>query len=268
MVERMVDFFVSWFVYPDLGWTSLLMGAGLAIAFGAVWFALYGTLILRKRWAWMVLVGSAFLSVIAISFIQIPLQYWSGIALLNFWSNEVLMGWILLAGLPQVLFSGLVQEGSKLVPVVLYWWRKGRNIDPKLGLVIGAVAGLGLGVFESFWAHSQIFSTGWSWGLVQTHGMTILFPFWERFFVVAFHIASCAIAGWGLARGWGWQFYLIAAFSHAFLNYSALLRISGMLTTIQVEIYLAVWALLVTAGALWLRWRKQPVVADEGNSNL
>ena len=268
MVERMVDFFVSWFVYPDLAWTSLLMGTGLALAFAAVWFALYWTPILRKRWAWMVLIGSALLSVIAVSFIQIPLQYWAGLALLNFWSNEVLMSWLLLAGLPQVLLSGLVQEGSKLVPVVLYWWRKGRNISPQLGLAIGAVAGLGLGVFESFWAHNRIFSAGWSWELVPAQGLIALFPFWERFFVVAFHTASCAIAGWGLARGWGWRFYLIAAFMHAFLNYSALLRISGVLTTVQIEVYVAVWALLATGGALWLRWRKQKDVADEEDSNL
>ena len=70
------------------------------------------------------------------------------------------MRWLLLAGIPAILLSGLVQEGSKLVPVVVYWWRKGRNIDPKLGLAIGAVAGLGLGVFEAVWAHNHIFPRG------------------------------------------------------------------------------------------------------------
>jgi len=266
MVERMVDFFVSWFVYPGLTWTSLLMGTALALAFGAIWFTLYSTPILKKRWAWMVLVGSALLTVIAVSFIQIPLQYGAGLVLINFWSNEALMGLILLSGLPQILLSGLVQEGSKLVPVVLYWRRKGMNIEPQLGLAIGAVAGLGFGVFESFWAHNQIFSTGWTWELVQAQGLIVLFPFWERFFLVAFHTAACAVAGWGLARGWGWQFYLIAAGMHALLNYSALLRVAGVLSTIQVEVYVAVWTLLVTGAALWLRWRKQPGVPEEGNS--
>ena len=89
-----------------------------------------------------------------------------------------------------------------------------------------------------------------------------LAPFWERFFVVAFHIASCAIAGWGLAKGWGWQFYLIAAFLHAFLNYSAILLVSGVMTNVQMEIFAAVWAMIVTSGALWLRWRKQAVEAE------
>ena len=153
MLDQMIAFFVSWFIYPNLLWTSLLPGIGLAIAFGAVWFTPYWTPILKKPWAWAVLVGSAILSLAAVSFIQIPLQIWSQQALTYFWSQEVLMRWLLLAGIPIILLSGLVQEGSKLVPVVVYWWRSGKSIDPKLGLVIGAVAGLDLGVFEAVWAH-------------------------------------------------------------------------------------------------------------------
>jgi RsiW-degrading membrane proteinase PrsW (M82 family) len=256
MVEYMVGFFVSGFVYPGILWNQVLLGIGLAVVFGAVWFAPYWTPILKKPWAWAVLVGSALLTWAAASFIQIPLQIWSGQALNHFWSQEVLMRWVLLAGIPAILLSGLVQEGSKLVPVVVYWWRKGRRIDPKLGLAIGAVAGMGFGVFEAQWAHNTIFAAGWTWEAVQTGGLVALAPFWERFFVVAFHTASCALAGWGLAKGWGWQFYLLASFLHAFINYSAVLLISGLITGIQIEIFVAVWAMLVTGGALWLRWRK------------
>jgi len=166
------------------------------------------------------------------------------------------MRWLLLAGIPQILLSGLVQEGSKLVPVVVYWWRKSRSIDPKLGLTIGAVAGMGLGVFEAVWAHNTIFASGWSWEAVQTGGLLALAGFWERFFAVAFHIAASALAGYGLAKGWGWQFYLIASSLHGLLNYSVALLQSGIFTIVHLEIYAAVFAVLVTAGALWLRWRK------------
>jgi len=252
----MVGFFTSFFANPSA------LGIGLAIAFGAVWFAPYWTPILRKPWAWAVLVGSAFLTLAAATFIQIPLQVWTGQALNHCWSQEVLMSWLLLAGIPQVLLSGLVQEGSKLVPVVIYWWRKGRNIDPKLGLAIGAVAGAGLGVFEAVWVHNNIFAAGWSWEAVQTGGVMALAGFWERFFAVAFHIAVSALAGYGLAKGWGWQFYLLAAFLHAFLNYSVVLLQSGLITIIQLEIFAAVWAVLVTAGALWLRWKKSDELAE------
>ena len=256
MLERMVDFFVSWFVYPDILWTSLLLGIGLAIVFGAVWFTPYWTPILKKPWAWAILAVSAILALVAVVFVQVPLQVLTGQALNNFWSQEVLMRWLLLAGIPQILYSGLVQEGAKLVPVVVYWWRKGRNIDPKVGLTIGAVAGLGFGVFEAVWVHNTVFAAGWTWEAVQTIGLVALAPFWERFFTVALHIAMSALAGYGLAKGWGWQFYLLAAFLHAFANYIAVLFQSGLVTIIQVEIFAAVWAMLVTGGALWLRWRK------------
>jgi len=256
MLEQMVSFFVSGFVYPGILWNQVLLGIGLGVVFGAIWFAPYWTPILKKPWAWAVLATGAFLSWAAVAFIQIPLQVWTGQALNHFWSQEVLISWLLLAGIPQILLSGLVQEGSKLVPVVIYWWRKGRNIDPKLGLAIGAVAGLGLGVFEAVWVHNTIFAYGWSWEAVQTGGVLALAGFWERFFAVAFHIAASAIAGYGLAKGWGWQFYLIAAGLHALLNYSAVLFQSGVMTTVPLEIYAAVVAVLVTAGVLWLRWRK------------
>jgi len=262
MLEGMIAFFVSWFIYPNILWTQVLVGIGLAVVFGAVWFAPYWTPILAKPWAWAVLAGSAFLSLAAVTFIQIPLQVWTGQALNNFWSQEVLIRWLLLTGIPGILLTGLVQEGSKLVPIVVYWWRKGRNIDPKLGLAIGAVAGLGLGVFEAVWVHNTIFALGWSWEAVQTGGVVALAGFWERFFAVAFHIAASALAGYGLARGWGWQFYLLASFLHGFLNYSVVLLQSGLFTIVHVEIYAAVVAVLVTAGALWLRWRKTNELAE------
>jgi len=262
MIDKLVEFFVSWFTNPSGSLTLALVGIGLAIVFGAIWLAGYWPPLFKKPWLWAVLVGSAILPLAAVSFIQIPLQVWTGQALNHFWSQEILMSWLLLAGIPQILYSGLVQEGAKLVPVVVYWWRKGRNIDPKLGLAIGAVAGAGLGVFEAVWVHNTIFASGWSWEAVQTGGLMALAGFWERFFAVAFHIAVSALAGWGLAKGWGWQFYLLAAFLHAFLNYSAVLFASGLFTIVHVEIYAAVVAVLVTAGALWLRWRKPAVVAE------
>ena len=262
MLEQMVGFFVSGFVYPGILWTSLLLGIGLAIVFGAIWLIGYWPPLFKKPWLWAVLASSAILTWAAVAFIQIPLQIWTGQALNHFWSLEILMSWLLLAGIPQILLSGLVQEGSKLVPIVIYWWRSGRNIDPKLGLAIGAVAGVGLGVFEAQWAHNTIFAAGWSWEAVQTGGFIALAPFWERFFTVAFHTAASALAGYGLAKGWGWQFYLIAALLHGFLNYSVVLLQSGLMTIIQLEIFAAVWAMLVTGGALWLRWRKPVFVAE------
>jgi RsiW-degrading membrane proteinase PrsW (M82 family) len=256
MLEQMVNFLVSGFVFPGILWNQVLLGIGLAIAFGVVWFIAYWTPILKKPWAWAILAGSAFLSWVAVAFIQIPLQAMTGQALNYFWSQEALMRWLLLAGIPQILLSGLVQEGSKLVPVVVYWRRSSRNIDPKMGLAIGAVAGLGFGVFEAVWAHNQVLAADWTWGAVQASGVVALAPFWERLFAVPAHIAFSALAGYGLARGWGWQFYLLAAFLHGLLNYGVVLLQTGLINAIQLEIYAAVFAVLVTAGVLWLRWRQ------------
>ena len=268
MVEQMVSFFVSWFIYPNLAWDLMLIGIGLAIVFGAVWLVGYLPPLFKKYWLWAVLVGSAILSLVAVSFIQIPLQMWVGQVLGHFWSQEVLMRWLLLAGIPQILLSGLVQEGAKMVPMVVWWWRNNRNITPRLGLAIGAVAGAGLGIFEAAWVHNQILAAGWTWEVVQAGGLVQLAGFWERFFAVAFHIAVSALVGYGLAKGWGWQFYLIAALLHGLLNYSVVLLRTGLFTIIHVEVYAAVMAVLVTAVALWLRWRKPAeLVETEASSD-
>lgn len=262
MWEFIINFLKSWFMAPN-AW-----GIGLALLFGAVWLACHWPPLFKRYWLWAILVVSAFLTLATAAFIQIPLQALVGQALGSFWSQEVLVNGILYFGIPQILLSGLVQEGAKMVPMVVWWWRHDRNIDPRLGLAIGAVAGAGFGIYEAVWAHNQIFASGWTWEAVQTGGLVTLLGFWERFFAVAFHIAASALAGYGLAKGWGWQFYLIASFLHALLNYSAALIRSGVFTVINVEIYVAVVAMLVTASALWLRWRKIEELAESEASTV
>ena len=249
MLEQMLGFFFSFFANPSL------LGIGLAILFGAIWLICFWPPLFVNHWLWAVLAGSAILTLAAIAFAQIPLQNLAGQALSQFWSQEILMQWLLFAGIPAILLSGLVQEGSKLVPIVIYWWYEGKSIDPKLGLAIGAIAGAGFGIFEAQWAHNAVFAAGWNWETVQSSGIAALAPFWERFFAVAAHVGFSALAGYGLARGWGWQFYLIASCLHALLNYSVLFLQLGIMTDIQVEIFIAGLALLVIIEALWLRWR-------------
>jgi RsiW-degrading membrane proteinase PrsW (M82 family) len=262
LIDYMVNTFKSFLQNPSASGIHLAIAIGLAIAFGAVWLACYRPPLFKKPWLWAVLVSSAFLTLAAVSFIQIPLQTWAGQALNHFWSQEVLMRWILLAAIPSILLTGLVQEGAKLVPVVVYWKRSGRNLDPKLGLAIGAVAGAGFGILEAQYAHNLIFASGWTWEAVQTGGFMALAGFWVRFFTVATHIAFSALAGYGLAKGWGWQFYLIASVLHGLLNYSVVLLQAELLTVVHFEIYVAVLAALVTAWALWLRWRKIAAIAE------
>jgi len=254
--EQMQYFLKSWFIYPDLKWGLMLIGIGLALVFGAIWLICHWPPLFRKHWLWAVAVFSAFFTMLAVTFVQIPLQYYVGQALEHFWNIQTLYDWLLLAGLPGVLLSGLVQEGAKMVPMVAWWWRSGRNIDPKLGLAIGALAGASFGIFEAVWGHNQVFMAGWTWQEVQSGGLLALTPFWDRFWVIAFHIAASSLAGYGLAKGRGWQFYLIAAGLHGLINYVVLPYRKGQMNFNQVEIYVAVVAALVTAVVLWLRWRK------------
>ena len=219
MIDYMVSYFKSFFQNPG-AW-----GIGLAIAFGAVWLACYRPPLFKKPWLWAVLVSSAFLTLAAVSFIQIPLWVWSWTSTEPFLEPGGPHALDSAGGDTTILIGGLVQEGAKLVPVVVYWWRSGKNIDPKLGLAIGAVAGAGFGIFEAQYALS-----GWTWEAVQTGGFMALTGFFVRFFAVAAHTAFSALAGYGLAKGRGWQFYLIASVLHGLLNYSVVLWQAGLLT--------------------------------------
>ena len=256
MLEQVVTFFTSFFANPSA------LGIGLAVYFGAIWLTPYYPPLFKKPFLWVVMVVSAFLALVAVAFVQIPLQLLAGQAMGNLWSQEFIMGRILLFGIPQILLSGLVQEGAKLVPVVIYWRREGSDLDPKLGLAIGAAAGAAFGIFEAQWVHNTIFASGVLWEMVKVNGILAFAGFWERFFVVAAHTAFSALAGYGLAKGKGWQFYLIASGLHALLNYSAVLLKAGVFNLIQLEIYVSIFALAVSAWALWLRWRKTPVTVE------
>lgn len=255
MTDQMTRFFMSAFNFPGLNPILALAATALGLGFGAIWLAAYRPPIPGNRWLWAVAMASALLTWTAIAFVQIPLQTWASQGLLHFWSIGTLTHWLLLAGIPSVLLSGLVQEGAKLIPTVVYWWRNQRRLDPKLGLILGAMAGAGFGVFEAVWVHNTIFASGWDLNTVQSSGLLALLGFWERFFSVGFHIGVSALAGYGLARGWGWQAYLVASLLHGITNYGVVLLQKGMLTTVQVEVYIAVFAIAITAAALWLRWR-------------
>jgi RsiW-degrading membrane proteinase PrsW (M82 family) len=260
MWQQMIGFLKSFFEYPGLKWDLTLVAIGLAVAFGAIWLCAHWPPLFKKPWLWVVMVVSAFLALLAVTFVQIPLQWWTGQALQHFWTQQVLVNWLLLAGVPGILLSGLVQEGAKMVPEVVWWWRSGRNLSPKLGLAIGAIAGAGFGIFEAFWVHGRLFAAGWTVQAIQTDGFMGIAGFWERFFVVGFHIAASALAGWGLAKGKGWQFYLVASGLHALLNYVVLFLQKGTFTLVQVETWVAVVAVLVAAWALFIRWGRDEEV--------
>jgi RsiW-degrading membrane proteinase PrsW (M82 family) len=268
MLQDSVSLLKSFFVYPGLTWNYMLIGIALGIAFGAVWLWAHSPPLFKKPWLWAVAVGSAFLTLIAVAFIQVPLQDWVGQALNHLFSQDTLLTWLLLAMVPGMLLTGLVQEGTKMVPIVVWWRRSGKKIEPKLGLAIGAIAGAGFGIFEAVWVHNRIFAAGWTMQALQTDGFMAVAGFWERFFIVGFHIAISALVGYGLAKGKGWQFYLIAAGLHLLLNFGSVVREyiyykHGFDALVQIEVFVAVMAVAVTVWALMLRWGKTEEVLTE-----
>jgi len=255
MAQQMLAFLVSFFSI-NTNILGIILVWVLALVFGAIWLACYRPPLISRPWLWVVLAAGAILAPIAIAITAFPLR--SGISWVysSFWSQETLAQWSLLVSLPWVYIFGLVQEGFKLLPVVIYWWCNGRDIEPKLGLAAGAASGAGFGILEAQWSLNYLLASGWTWGRVQVGGLVALAGFWESFFVIGVHVASCALAGWGLARGRGWQFYLLAAFVFLFPTYSYVLVGKGVVTGIQAEILIAVWALIATGLVLWLRERK------------
>lgn len=251
MLEASRDLFLSFFQNPSIA------GVGIALIFGGLWLICYGPPIFRAPWLRTLLVDlalllvaavSAFFTTVSIAFIQLPLQTWIGQGLLQIFSQEQLVQFAFLTGIPAILVIGLVQEGAKLVPALTYM-RLRRPAGWKAPLVLGAIAGAGFGIFEAQWALNSALANG------QLQGWQAALPFWKSFFTVCFHIAATAIAMYGFARGRGWQFYLLVSLFHAVLNYSLALFQSGLITTLHVEVYVALWALLVAAVALRLRWR-------------
>jgi RsiW-degrading membrane proteinase PrsW (M82 family) len=257
MLSQMVEFFLSAFRFPGLSWIAILIAIVLGLFIGAIWLAAFWPPFRKAPGILLVGMASAFLTWAAIAFMQIPLQTWAGQVLTFFWNQVTLLKWMLLAAIPQIFISGLVQEGAKLVPVIVYRWFAKHVPSPIHGLLAGALSGAGFGIFESIWVFNSLFAAGWTWQAVQLHGIYALLGFWERFFSVGFHISASAIAGFGLAKGRGLRFYLLASLLHGLVNYSLVLANKGILSALETEIYIAAISVLTALIALLIRWHKE-----------
>jgi RsiW-degrading membrane proteinase PrsW (M82 family) len=258
VAQQILAFFVNFFlVNTDI--LEVILAWILVLVFGAIWLACYRPPLLSRSWLWVVLAAGAVLAPIAIAVTAFPVRFVTLWVYNSIWSQETLTQWALLASLPSIYLFGLVREGLKLLPVVVYWWRNGRDIEPKLGLAAGAASGAGFGIFEAQWTLNYVLASGWSWEIVQNRGLAALAGFWETFFIIGVNIASCALAGWGLARGRWWQFYLLAALVYLIPSYTYVLVSKELITGVQAEFVIAAWALIATGLVLWLRERKLKV---------
>ena len=247
-----------WAFVSQYFWANAsILGWGLAIVFAAIWLACYRPPFISKPWLWGVLAAGSLLVPIAILITSFPIS--SGIKkLLELWSQETVQRWGWLISVPSIFIFGLVWEGAKLIPVGVYWWLKKREIEPKLGLLTGAVAGAGFGMLLAQWTNNYfIADTKWNWQLVQVQGFPAISGFWESFFIVGLNAASTALAGWGVAKGWGWKFYLAACAVFLVTNYNTVLVNYNLVSALHTQFIIAAWAIIVVGITLWLRDRKQ-----------
>ena len=237
-------------------WSLVLL---IVITLIAIVFALRQPSFLKTHWLWAVLIPSAIITALAAAFIQLPLQVAIGKFFYANWTEEQLMRGILFTSLPTIFVSGFVLEGAKLLPVIAYWWSKDKKIDPKFGLIIGAVAGAGFGILGSQSFYNALFASGWTWDAISSLGFTALFPLFDGFLSIAFNIAMTALAGYGLAKGMGWQFYLIVSGVHSLVDYLNKLFQINLLNLVTVETSIAIVAIGSFVVTLWLLNRKDPL---------
>jgi hypothetical protein len=208
MITEILHFIASFFE------TFNAISVALAVLFGVIWMACFRPPLFSKFWLWAILPFGAMITLLAVAVLQLPFQSWIEHVIQAPYHDEHHIMPFLLAALPVLVVSALVQEGAKLVPAVTYWQLEKRKINPVLGMQIGAVAGAGFGMLQAQWVHNAIFASGWTFEMVQIEGIGELFVFYESVFIVAMHVTTAALSGYGLAKGWGWQFYLLASLIH------------------------------------------------------
>ncbi len=252
--HQMLNEATAWFSYPNATALQLLAAVGLAVVFGAVWLTAHWPPMLRRPWFWAVGVFSAFFTMAAFAFVRTPLQYYYDRLVNHFLSGATISDWLLLLGIPSVVIAGLVLEGAKMVPMLLYWQKEERRLTPAAGLALGAVAGAAFGIFDAFQIFSSLFGAGWTTAALS-NGFPGFATFWERFFTIGFNTGVAAMVGYGLARGKGWQYLLVAAGFHALFNYTGYFYAKQYLGLTQVEVLLALIAVIITAVVLIVRYR-------------
>jgi len=279
MLHLMTSFFNAGFYFPGYNWTSILLAIAIGIGFGRLWLFLYRPPVLKNTGLWFVFIAGALLTWAAMSFIQLPLQSWLKNALVHWWNPQTLSTarFILLSYIPIVLIAGIVQEAAKIAPVFFFRQRSKSDFTPQFGLIAGAVAGAGFGIFEAVWKLNLILpdigflssltnsilhslhAAGFNYMKYSLLGSIPIMGTFGSFYSIVFHIAASALVGYGLAKHRGWQFYLLAVLLNALINFGAFLAYLPRISMTEGIIWVSVPLVLVTVFALWLRWHKPRV---------
>jgi hypothetical protein len=249
--ENIWQFFIAIYSNPTVE------GIGIALIMGAIWLAIFRMPLGKQPRLWIFLAVGALLFGPTIGLLQFPLQSLSMQALFHFWGAEIWQERMLLSEIPAMLITGFVQEGMKLVPVLIYRKRR-QPLPDREALLAGAAVGAGFGIFEAAFLLNQIFSTGFSLPAFRLQSWQAYLTIIERLFLVGFHTSTTALAAYFLNKGKGSQAYLLVAIFHSVLKYGTILSAAGLLTLVQTEIYITMLCAFMIGAALWLRWHDRP----------
>lgn len=244
MFALSIQYFLAYFRYPSL------YGIGIALAFAVLWLLLYRPPLFSKPAAWLALAGGALAGMLATAFILGPLN---GLLSVEQYIKDGQTGRLLLGGLLLVIAGGAIQESAKLLPVWLIWKRSRKTLEPRMGLLLGAAAGIGFGLLEAQWVHNLLFATGWNWDVFPTEYLSALITFWERLAMIGLHAGLSALAGWGMAKGKCWQYFAAAAGLHALAGFLSYLLAGGVISVLLMELALTVLVLVLTVVMVSMR---------------
>ena len=264
MLHQMIQNFKSAFIFsPGHSSTLILLAITFGIVLGGIWLALFWPPMFKKPWLWVVIIVSAIFTWTARAFVQTPLMIWSQEVGNNLWDPAKLnyIDLILLVGIPQMLFVGIVQEAAKFVPVLF----SKRSLTPKFGLMLGAVSGAGFGILETINKINMNSVYRWNW-LPQGVGQSGIL---SSVTSIIFHTASTALLGYGLTKRKAWLYFMIVVLAHGFGDYvSIILQRNNRLTTIQVDLLIGILLLAITIVVLWLRWHKTKEITTFGTQSV
>jgi hypothetical protein len=190
----------------------------------------------------MLILGAAGFSLLR--YTQVPLQNWYGInyAIPGLQAGESLYYYAAV----QALFSGLIQETLKLIPLILIMIS--RPPSKKSLVVLGMFTGMGFGIMEACAITGVAYKTGlmpfFSWGT------------FERIFAILFHTSTGAALGYAVAGGWKKvpAIWLLMVLIHSFSNLLIVFYQKEMIGLAPLELIVAAID-IVLAILVWLAVR-------------
>jgi hypothetical protein len=255
MVDQMFQLFASFYRLPQAEFGWIVFAIGLALVFGAIWIAGFWPPLFKNWRLWLVMVGAWILPTIALPFIQFPLQSAISAPLITFlgkFFQDIAVN--LITGLVMAIISGLVLQGVLLVPVFYYWLNRQGEFNPRYALMVGALSGAIFGAFQAYNLFSKFVEIGIA-SIFQANPITYL-AFMDTFFAVAFFAGCTALAAYGLAKGKGWQAYLIFAGVNVVYDYISLLMSAKVIPLWGAEVIVTLMGAAAGGLALWLYWKK------------